>query len=108
MADGLERGLANLADALRNRIGHREYLVRLLIQEQVVIAKVWAAHMPVKVLGLQVKRKHVRQGGVQCSGDILGRIPFQIRGSCQRSRLPALEILGLQYGFVHVVILVVS
>ncbi len=41
-------------------IGHGEDLVRVLIQEQMVIAEMRAAHVPVKIFRLQIQREDIR------------------------------------------------
>src|SRR5271165_4214925 len=43
-----------------------------------VIAEVRAAQVPVEVLGLQIKREHVRQDGVHGSRDVPSRISFKV------------------------------
>ena len=42
--------MAHLAHAFRKHVGHREDLVGLLVEHQMVVAKVWPAHVPVEVL----------------------------------------------------------
>src|SRR5262245_34660310 len=59
IADGAQRSSTDLARPLGDRVRHREDLRRLLIEQQVIVAKVAAAHVPVKVLRLYVKRKYV-------------------------------------------------
>src|SRR5271167_1281394 len=64
VANGPERGSAYLAYALGNRISHGEDLVGLFVQQQVVIAEVRSAQVPVEVLGLHIERKNVGQDSV--------------------------------------------
>ena len=94
MPDGTQRRAADLADALGDRIGHGIDLIGLLIQQQVVVAEVRAAHVPVKILGLQVQREHIGQDAVHPAFDALGRGGAQIGGRDQR-RLAALLQVGL-------------
>jgi hypothetical protein len=54
MADGTQRGAADLAYPLGNGIGRRKNLLALLVQQQVVIPEMRPGHMPMEVLGLQV------------------------------------------------------
>src|SRR5262249_55978163 len=54
VADRAQRGAADLADALGDRVGGGEDLIALLIEQQMVIAEVWPGNVPMKVLGLQV------------------------------------------------------
>ena len=70
MADGPQRLAAELAHALGERVGHRVELVAVLVQQQVVIAKVRAAHVPVEILRLEVQGEHVGQDAVQRAGDV--------------------------------------
>src|SRR5262249_15590345 len=68
---------ADLPHALRNRIGHRKDLFCLLVEQQVVVAEMRSAHVPVKVLGLDVEREHVRERAVQRRGEITHRVRLQ-------------------------------
>jgi len=61
IADGAKRGSADFARPLGDIVSHGEDLRRVLVEEQVVIAEVAPAHMPVKILRLHVKREHVGQ-----------------------------------------------
>ena len=74
------------------RIGHGEDLVGLLVQQQVVVAEVRAAHVPVEVLGLQVEREDVGEHGVHGAGDVLGRLGLEVGRSDQRSLLQAFKM----------------
>jgi len=58
-------------------------LIALFIEQQVVIAEVRPAQMPVEVLRLQVEREHIRKQGVHGSGNIPARLCFQIGGRVQ-------------------------
>src|SRR5882672_1464872 len=52
---------SDLSHPLRNCVGRREYLVALLIEKKVIVAKMRAGHMPMKILGLDVESEHVGQ-----------------------------------------------
>ena len=93
MSDRSQGGSAQLADALGDGIGHRIDLVGLLVQQQVIVAKMRPAHVPVKVLGLQIERKDVRQDGVHGPGNVLGRVGFQVGRGGQRGLAPHHEVL---------------
>jgi hypothetical protein len=54
LANGVNRGLAELPRTFRDFVGHAERGVRLLIQQTVVVTKVWTTHVPVIPLGLYV------------------------------------------------------
>ena len=61
-----------LADSLGDRIGHRVELVGLLVEHEVVVAKVRSAHVPVEILGLQVHRENVGEDRIERAGDVVG------------------------------------
>ena len=61
MPDGFQRGAADFANTLGDHIGHGEQLAGLLIQQRVVVAKMRAAHVPVKILRLEVDGVHIGQ-----------------------------------------------
>src|SRR5438094_537035 len=52
VADGADRGGTELAGALGDVVRHGEELLGLLVEEQVVVPEMRAAHVPVEVLGL--------------------------------------------------------
>lgn len=52
MPDGSNRRAADLAYALRDVVGHCKDLAGVFIQQQVVVAKMRSAGVPMKVLGL--------------------------------------------------------
>jgi hypothetical protein len=52
------------------------------IEQQVVIAKVAPADVPVKILRLQVKREDVGKQSTQVARYLLDRIPAQIGSGC--------------------------
>jgi hypothetical protein len=60
VADGSERGATNLPDALGDWVRHREKLVRLFIEQQMIVPEVRPAHVPMEVFDLQVEREGVR------------------------------------------------
>jgi len=57
--DLANRSSTHLANSFCNVVGHCEYLLRLLLKHQVIIAKMSTADMPVEVLGLTVKSEVV-------------------------------------------------
>src|SRR5580698_807367 len=91
MSDRANRRLAELADALGNRIAHGEDLVALLIQQQVIVAEVRAAHVPMEILGLEVQGEDIGQDGVHRARDIFSGALLQIRGGIQGSHLTAFK-----------------
>jgi hypothetical protein len=67
--DRMQARCPDFAGTLRNIICHRKDLVRLFIEQQVVIAKVRAAHVPMKVLRLDVECEHIGQQAAQLFRD---------------------------------------
>src|SRR5216684_3844729 len=59
IADRPDRSSADFARPLSDVVGHREDSSTVLIEQEVVIAEVPAAHVPVEVLRLDVEREHV-------------------------------------------------
>jgi hypothetical protein len=53
----MQRGSTDLAGALRHGVSDGEDLIGLLIEQVVVITKVWTGYVPVEVLGLEVEGK---------------------------------------------------
>src|ERR1700733_3677053 len=75
----MERRPADLPRALRNVVGHREDLRRVIIEEQMVVAEMFPAHMPVEILGLDVEREYVGQQLSKLARDFGGRVTTEIR-----------------------------
>ncbi len=49
----------DLSNAFRDVVGHSEDLLCVLVEQQMEITKMLPSHVPVKVLGLEIERKHV-------------------------------------------------
>ena len=62
---GVDGYAADLANTLGYGVGNAEYLGRMFVEKQVVVAEMLAAHVPVKVLGLEVEGKGVGNKRVQ-------------------------------------------
>src|SRR5690606_14107104 len=77
-----------LPHPLRDRIGHGEDLVGLLVQEKMVVAEVRPAHVPVEVLGLEVECEDVGQNEVHRRGHVASGTLLQIGRSRQTRVLP--------------------
>src|SRR5439155_24819527 len=78
VADRGQCRCANLAHTLSNNISGGENVVRLLIEQQMKIAKVWARHVPMEVLRLHVQGKHVGKKRVQSGRNPPGRFWAQV------------------------------
>src|SRR5689334_20128754 len=85
MADGAQRGAADLPHPLGDVIDHREQLVSMLIEKEVVVTEVRATHVPVEVLGLDIDREHVGHQGVERARDILYRVRGDVGAWCEAS-----------------------
>src|SRR5437867_4649306 len=82
IADRTNCGPPALARSLRNVVGYGEDLSRLLVEQQMVVANMAAAHVPVKVLCLHVKREDIRKQLTQVACDLLDCIPTEIGWRC--------------------------
>jgi hypothetical protein len=71
VSDGSDRRSTDLADPFGYVVGDGEYLASVIVKKQVVVAKMSSAHMPMEVLGLEVKGEYVRKQGIECSCDVL-------------------------------------
>jgi hypothetical protein len=85
LPDGAHRHAAQLADPFRDRVGHGKELLTLLVEHQVVVAEMGSAHVPVKILRLEIKRKDIGQDRVHRAGNVLDRLGTKVGGSDERS-----------------------
>jgi hypothetical protein len=65
VADRAQGCAADLAHPLGDCVGGGENLVGLLVHEKMMIAKMRTGYVPMKVLCLQVQRKHIGKQDVQ-------------------------------------------
>src|SRR5438309_7309293 len=84
-----------LSNPLGDWICHREKLVGVLIEKQVIIAEMRPAHVPVKIFGLHVKRKHISENGIRRSAYVFGGRSRQIRSCCEWSVASLRELQSL-------------
>jgi hypothetical protein len=61
IANGTQGGSTNLARAFGDSVCHRKELLTLLIEEQMIIAKIPATHVPMEILRLHVKGEDIGQ-----------------------------------------------
>src|SRR6266481_2738677 len=104
MADRLDRKSANFPNSLGDRIRHGKKLVAVFVEEQVVVAEMRAAQVPVEVFGFQVKREYVRQNGVHGAGYVPGGGTCKI-GRCGQRSIASLSKLCRFCGtiFTHII-----
>jgi len=67
VSDRPDRRSTDLPHPFGYVICDRKNLIRMLIEKQVIVAKMRSAHMPVKVLCLHIKGKHVREQRIETS-----------------------------------------
>ena len=70
LADRMDGRAAELAHPLGDVVGDGEDLVGLLVEQQMVVAEMRPADMPVEILGLEIEREGVGQQGVERAGDV--------------------------------------
>src|ERR1700722_7574978 len=61
VSDRAQTRPADLSRTFGDRVGHGENLVAVLIQKQMVVAEMRAAHVPMEVLGLHIEREDIGQ-----------------------------------------------
>jgi hypothetical protein len=59
-------------------LSHCENPIVLLVEHQMVIPKVRSAHVPVKLLGVEVKRKDIHQDSVHGCSHFLSRLRIEV------------------------------
>jgi hypothetical protein len=72
----------DLANSFRYVVGHGKHQICVIIQEEMVIAKVRARHMPVEVLRLQIKHKYIGKESVESSCNIHVRFMADVGVGC--------------------------
>src|SRR5262249_47639434 len=89
LADRMQRQATDLAHPLGDLIGRSENLVRLLVEQQMIVAEMRAADMPMEILGLEIECKRVSKQRIERARDVAARIGAEI-GRCFQRRLAAL------------------
>src|SRR5260370_38433189 len=79
-ADRMDRGPADLAGPFCDIVRHSEDLLSVLVKQQMVIAEVRPAHVPVEVLGLEVEREYIRKQLAERIGDLSNRSAAEAGG----------------------------
>src|SRR6266404_5094856 len=97
MSNGAQRRPADLADSLGDCIPDGEDLVRLLVQKQVIVTKVWTGNMPVEILRLDVKRINVGQQQVQRARDVSRRSGVKTGRCLQSGGATFLDVLHIHF-----------
>jgi hypothetical protein len=98
LSDRADRDAAELAHPFGELVGGGEDRFRLLVQHQMIVVEMPAADMPVEVLGLQVKRKGVRQQRVEGCRNLLDGGRRQVG---RRIKFGG-YLVGFVVGFAHV------
>ena len=100
----MQRVATQFANTLGDRIGHGIKLIGLFIENQVIAANVRAAHVAVKIPGLQIDGEYIGEDAVHRRADIARRCTLEIGWRHQRgtARLHARLSNGdLGFGFLH-------
>jgi len=92
IADGMERCTTDLPSSFGDHIGHCEYLRCLFIEEQVVIAKVGTADVPMEVFRLDIKREYIGQQLPQIARDLGDRFIAEIGWCIETIYFPPLQL----------------
>ncbi len=87
VADRPDGGATDLTCSLGDVVGHGEELVAVIVEEEMIVAEVRAAHVPVEVLGLDVEREGIGQEGVESGGDVRDVFGSYVRGRYKGSFL---------------------
>src|SRR5262249_57962698 len=101
-----QRRAADLAHALGKLVGSGENLLGLLVEQQVVVAEMRSAHVPMEVLRLHVEREHVGQNGVDGSGNGTDRLAAEVGGRGERGgrRLTGVKVSHARHGIASSVV----
>jgi len=86
VADRAQRVTADLAHPFGDHVGGGEDLVGLFVEQQMIVAEMRPADVPVEVLGLEIEREAVRQDGVERTGNVLTGVGAQIGRRLQARR----------------------
>src|SRR4029077_1868771 len=78
VADGTDGGASDLPRPCGDGVGGSEYLIALLVQQEVIVAEVRTRHVPVKILGLQVQREEIGEQLGESAGNIPGGVSRQV------------------------------
>ena len=98
MADRAERRATDLADPLGHIVGRAVDVRGLFVEQKVVIAEMRPAHVPVKILGLEVEREGVCQQAVERGGDGLHGSGVEIGRGIELRGLARLELGHFVHG----------
>src|SRR5262249_13484026 len=74
-----------LSHPLGDGVGGRENLLALLVEEEMIVAEVRAGYVPMEILGLQVKRKHVGEHEIERAGNLRHGVGAQVGRRIERS-----------------------
>ena len=100
VADRAQRGAADLAHALGDLVGDGENLLALLVEQQMIVAEMRAADMPMEVLGLEIERENVGEDLVELGGQFPDGSRWKIgrRIKCRRRLVARIEGSDFAHG----------
>src|ERR1700733_8854903 len=84
LPDGANGWASELPRPLGNGVRHRENLLALIVEHQMIVPEMRARHVPMEVLGFEIQRKHVGEQRYQRSRNVLNRFFRKGRGSGER------------------------
>jgi len=105
LTDRPQRKSTNLSNSFRDWVGHREKLIRMFVQQQVVVAKMRTAHVPVEIFRFHVEREYIRQDAVHRGSDVLRRRSCEVSSCLQWGVTSVKKFYGLSrirffHGFI--------
>src|SRR5687767_8164509 len=107
MSDGPDGGAADLAHPLRDRIRYGEDLIALLIKQEMVIAEIRSAHVPMEILGLEIQSENIGQQRVERRCDLAAR-PFREICQCTWPRSLCVRAVPFSHHSIRALCLVLS
>lgn len=79
------RGATDFTHALGDIVGHRKKLAGVLIEQEVVVAKMRPTDVPMKVLRLYIESKYIGQQRIEGAGDVFDGFRAKVTGRRQCS-----------------------
>src|ERR1700681_2594528 len=73
LSDRANGWASQLPCSLSNGVRHRENLLALIVEHQVIVPEMRARHMPMEVLGFEIQREHVTEQWHQRLRNVMNR-----------------------------------
>jgi hypothetical protein len=78
-----------LTRTLGDFVGHRKELFCLIVEQKMIVTEMRSAHMPMEVLGFEIKREYIRQQRLKIGFDRCDRTRVKI---CARGYVPLVPV----------------